>query len=78
MELKEFFENFAEVMDMDDANSLSENTEFKELEEWSSLSALGLMAMIDEQYGVSLTAADIRGSKTIGDIIEKIKSHSNE
>lgn len=78
MELQEFFENFAEVMDLGDANSLSENTEFKELEEWSSLSALGLMAMIDEQYGVSLTASDIRGSKTIGDIIEKIKSHSNE
>lgn len=78
MVLKDFFANFAEVLDLDDDNSLSENTEFKNLEEWSSLSALGLMAMIDEQYGVSLTAADIRGSKTIGDIIEKIKSYSNE
>ena len=33
MVLKDFFANFAEVLDLDDDNSLSENTEFKNLEE---------------------------------------------
>jgi acyl carrier protein len=49
MELEKFIENFAEQFDTVDASDLQADTEFKALEEWSSLSALSVIAMIDCQ-----------------------------
>lgn len=73
MEIKEFIEKFAEIFDETDAATLTPETNFRELDEWSSLSALGLIAMADEEYDFSLDANDIRNAKTIADIFELIK-----
>lgn len=48
MELKEFIENFKEVFDDEDLTGINGDTFFKELDVWSSLSALSLIAMADE------------------------------
>lgn len=74
MEIKEFIEKFAEIFDDTDASSLTPDTRFKELEEWSSLSALGLLALADEEFDVELKADDVRGADTIEEIFETIKS----
>jgi len=74
MEIKEFIENFAAQFDETDAATLSEGTEFKTLKEWSSLIALSIIAMADEEYGVTLKGDDIRGASTIGDLFNIVKS----
>lgn len=74
MEIKEFIEKFAEIFDDTDASLLTPETNFRDLDEWSSLSALGLLALADEEYDVSLEANDIRKAVTISDIFEVIKS----
>ena len=74
MDIKEFINNFAEQFDETDINEFSSDTEFKQLEEWSSLHALSIIAMVDESYGVKVTGEDIRNSQTIKDIYEIIKS----
>jgi thiol-disulfide isomerase/thioredoxin len=48
--------------------------EFKELEEWSSLTALSVIAMIDEEYDVKIKGDDVRNSQTINDLYEIVKS----
>ena len=68
MEIKDFIENFADQFDDTEASELSGDTKFKELEEWSSLIALSVIAMVDEEYDVSLKGDDIRGSETIQDL----------
>lgn len=40
-------------------------TKFKELEEWSSLTALSVIAMIDEEYDVKIKGDDVRNSQTV-------------
>ena len=52
------------------------DTDFKELDEWSSLLALSIIAMVDEEYNVTLKGDDIRNSKTIADLFELVKSKS--
>ena len=52
MEIKEFIQNFADQFDDTDASVFTSETKFKELEEWSSLTALSVIAMIDEEYDV--------------------------
>ena len=68
MELQDFIQNFADQFDDLDAATLSGNTEFKELDEWNSLVALSVIAMIDEEYEVTVKGNDITGAKTIEDL----------
>ena len=68
MTLEEFIQAFAEEFDDTDINVFKADTEFKTLDEWSSLVALSIIAMVDEQLDKTITGADIRGSKTIKDL----------
>jgi acyl carrier protein len=74
MELNEFVENFAEQFDDTDASEIKAETVFKELEEWSSLIALSVIAMVDEEYDVTIKGDDIRNSRTIEDLFNIVKS----
>lgn len=74
MELKEFIEHFAEQFEETSAETFNAGTEFKGLEEWSSLLALSIIAMVDEEYGVVLKGEDIRSSKTIEDLFKVVES----
>ena len=68
MEIKEFINNFAEQFDEVNAEELSLDTKFKQLDEWSSIVALSVIAMVDEEYGVTLVGEDIRKSEAIRDL----------
>lgn len=74
MEIKEFIENFAEQFDDTTVDVLSVETKFRELDEWSSLIALSVIAMVDEAYGITINGEDIRNSQTIGDLFNRIKN----
>lgn len=49
-------------------------TVFKELDEWSSLIALSVMAMADEEYDAQLKGDDILASRTIEDLYNRVAS----
>ena len=72
MDIKEFISNFAEQFDDLDASVLTPETEFKALEDWNSLVALSVIAMIDEEYDVTLKGNDITGAKTIEDLFNTV------
>jgi acyl carrier protein len=74
MEIKEFIENFANQFDDTDASVFTADTKFKEIEEWSSLTALSIIAMIDEEYDVTIKGDDIRNSVTIQDLFNLVQS----
>ncbi|HAF30212.1 MAG TPA: acyl carrier protein [Bacteroidales bacterium] len=68
MELKKFIELFAEQFDDTASELFTPSTIFKDLEEWDSLTALSVIAMVDEELEKRITGADIRTSKTIEDL----------
>lgn len=74
MELHDFIEKFAEQFDDMDVASLSPDTEFKSLEDWTSLMALSIIAMVDEEYNVSINGNDIRQANTIRDLFGTVES----
>ena len=74
MELKEFIENFANQFDDTDASVFAADTHFHDLDEWSSLIALSIIAMADEEYDVTLKGDDIRAAVTIEDLFNTVKS----
>ena len=74
MELKDFIANFADQFDDTDASEITAATEFKDLDEWSSLIALSIIAMVDEEYDITIKGDDIRNSNTVEDLFNVVKS----
>jgi acyl carrier protein len=74
MEINHFIQNFAAQFDDSDAEEFKPETKFRDLEEWSSLRALSIIAMTDEEYNVVLRGEDIRNSQTIQDLYTIINS----
>jgi acyl carrier protein len=75
MELQDFLEKFAEQFDNTDPEEFEANTEFKLLEEWSSMIALSIIAMIDDECSITIKGDDIRAAKTIGDLYNIAKGY---
>jgi len=74
MEIKDFIQNFAEQFDETDINEFTPETVFHDLEEYSSLIALSIIAMINEEYDVTLKGADMMAAVTIEDLFNIVKS----
>lgn len=74
MELKDFIENFSNQFDDTDASEINPETVFKGLDEWTSLIALSVIAMVDEEYDVTINGDDIRSSNTIEDLFNTVKA----
>ena len=74
MELKEFIENFAEQFDDTDASEIQADTEFHELDEWGSLTGMGVIAMVKTTYGKTITGKEIRECVTVEDLFNLVAS----
>lgn len=74
MELKEFIEKFAEQFDDTETSEIQADTEYRELDEWTSLTALSVIAMVDEEYDVQLKADEMRKTQTIQELFDLVKS----
>lgn len=75
MDLQEFIEKFAEQLNETEVGELNAETEFKNLVDWSSLTALSIIVMINTEYGVTIKGEEIRKSETIEDLVKIVKKH---
>ena len=74
MEISKFVQDFELLLDEVEPGSITAETIFRDLEEWSSLIALVVIAMVDEEYDIKLTGDDIRTSVTVKDLFDKIST----
>lgn len=72
MDINTFVDNFAGQFDDTPAEQITADTNFRDLEEWSSLIALSIIAMVDEEYGVTLKGDDIKNATTVQDIFNRV------
>ena len=73
MDINKFIEHIRDQYDfLDDDVIIDSDTEFKNLEDWDSLVALSIIAMIDEEYDVSISGDDIRNSSTVQDLMDLV------
>lgn len=68
MEIKEFIEKFAEAIEVENVKALTAETNFHELEEWSSLSVMLVIAFFDEEFDKQIGETAIKECKTIEDL----------
>ena len=74
MTLKEFVMAFAAEFDDTPEEVFTPETHFRELDEWSSLLALSIISMIDDNEDKIITGQDIRNSTTIEDLYNIVQS----
>ena len=74
MELNEFIKNFSDQFDETELEEFKPETEYRDLDEWSSLNGLAILNMIDKKYGVKITASEIKETATIEDVFNLVKS----
>ena len=74
MEIKDFIEKFCEAVEVENPETVNADTDFHNLDEWSSLAALSIIAMVDDEYDVVIKGDDIRNSDTIEDLFNAVKS----
>jgi len=74
MDINNFITNFANQFEETDSSVFTKDTIFKDLDEWSSLMALSIIAMVDEECGVALKGDDIRTANTLEDLFNIVKS----
>ena len=74
MELNDFVVKFAEQFDDTDPAEIKADTLFHDLDEWSSLIALSVIAMIDDEYDVAVKGDDIKNANTVEDLFNTVKA----
>jgi len=72
MELNDFLIKFADLFDETDATELTPDCVFQELEEWSSLTALSIIALAKTEYDKTISGREVRMCQTIKDLFELI------
>ena len=72
MDVSEFIAFFLEIFEDIEQESINGDTEFKLLEQWDSLVALNMIAMIDQEYSVTITGKDIMKVNTVSELVDLI------
>lgn len=74
MVIKDFIQNFAEQFDDAEIGAMDESTHYRDLTGWSSIVALSVMAMIDDEYDVQIKADEMRKTNTIQELFDLVSS----
>jgi acyl carrier protein len=74
MAIQKFIDYFISELDDDSIETLDADVEFRGLEAWDSLSALSIMAMLDDKYGVTLTAEEMRSANTLEELFALVET----
>lgn len=78
MEIKEFIEHFAEQFEETDINEFKPETVFHDLEEYTSLIALSIILMVDEEYNVTIDGNEMKSCVTIEDLFNLVQKKAEQ
>ncbi|GHV32593.1 acyl carrier protein [Bacteroidia bacterium] len=74
MEINQFIKDIAAQFDDTDISVFAADTNFRELDEWSSLVALAVLNMLEKKYAVKLLPTEMRSANTIQELFDLVNS----
>lgn len=74
MDINQFIKDFADEFLDTDPSEFTVDTVYSDLDEWSSMTALAIMSMIEKKYGVAVSMIEIRTADTVGSLFSIIES----
>jgi acyl carrier protein len=73
--MENFIKNFATQLLDQEINNISAETIFRDLDDWDSLTAMAVIAMVEDEYGVKISDDDFEKLKTIQDMYDFVMLH---
>lgn len=74
MKIEDFINNLKEQFNDTDASEITAATKFQELEEWSSLTSMLVVGMIDDEYGIQITGKELKSVDTVQSLFDLLAS----
>lgn len=74
MDINVFMAQIAEQYDDVDVTTLTPETAFRKVEGWTSLVALMIITMIDEEYGVVITGDEMKTATSLQELYNLVDS----
>ena len=74
MDKNEFLANFAASFDDTDPNEIMFDTKFRDLDEWSSLTGMTVLAMAKVSYNKTISGEELKKCVTVEDVYNLIKN----
>ncbi len=74
MDLNEFVTSFADQFDETDPEEIQAETRFHDLDEWSSLMGMSVIALAKTEYGKTITGKELRECVSVEDVFNLIAS----
>ena len=72
---EKFLELFKEVFEMED-QEVKFSDEFRNYDEWDSLTHLSLIAMLDDEYGIQIEEEELDELNTVQDLYDRVASEN--
>lgn len=72
-----FLNAFKEVLEIED-RKISLTDKFRDYEEWDSLGRLSLIAMMDDDFGVTIEQKDFEKLETVNDLLNEVSLRSSQ
>lgn len=74
MNLQDLIKYLAESFDNVDSNTITADTQYQDLEDFSSLTTIEIIAVVRTKLGKTINAKEILNCKTIGELYNFISS----
>ena len=68
---EKFIEAFQEALEREDPIELTD--QFRDYDEWDSLSRLSLIAMLDDEFEMQIEDEDFEKLRTVADLMEAVR-----
>lgn len=69
----EFLDNIKDVLGIDD-REIEMDDEFRSFDEWSSLTFLSLIAMLEDEYDIKVDVNRFKMLETVGDVWAEVQT----
>lgn len=74
MTLEEFVKLFADQFEDTDPSEITEDTYFRELDEWSSLTGLAVMNIISKKCNIKILPKEFKECEIVEDVYRLVQS----
>jgi acyl carrier protein len=75
MELQQFIKDLEEQFDEVPEGTITPQTKYKEIDEYSSLTAMCIIGMVDSKYGVTLSGEVLAQCDSVDDLFQVVKGN---
>ncbi len=74
MSISRFIQQFADAVEGSNASAIDTETKFRLLEEWDSLAALSVLAMIDAEYDVQISGIELQNCQSLRELFALVET----